>query len=291
LALDIYNVISNSNSSELRFASGILLFYLGRKKPDLIIKEINDNRTNSDLAKRSALIMSLQDVPPWRNDTNLIPQSVKDFVVESSGLDDERLKRLTAKTAIIRYDLDKSRFRPIIESFVDESDINKIIVCQVLEPDNCPDTDFDLLLIKRCSNTNSIGVIEWLIRIMGGKLLLSKIDKQELAVHALAMLRKWSSIPRFSHVDTQFLIEGIGGIDIERAMDFIERWISEENSETIMISVIPNIIYQLYHDKEIALFDRISSWLNRGEKFSKMWFLTIKKILDEIYHFTNHKFN
>ena len=279
----IYNLIKDSEIKSLKIASGFLLGRLSKNSPNLLFNEI-ENIEPTDELKKTSLMLAMQKLVSL-NESLLLPNNIKEFVVECTKSCEAKLSYNAIKACIM---LQGDGFAQTILEYLQKSDEHKIHVCEVIRFSEIKDGELELQIIRGCGKTESIDVINWVSTVIGDKLYSSdkpfgsKMNITKLLAEALNLLRSWSRNKGFQRFDTQWMLERIAKVDLTFAVKFFEQWIEEEDDEILAQFFFPRTLKELFHDYKRDFINILNLWLKKSPFFITVIIFSIKESLNDI---------
>jgi hypothetical protein len=136
-------------------------------------------------------------------------------------------------------------------------------------------------------------VINWITNIIGHKLYRSNINKVTLLEEALKLSKLWSHNKNFQSLDTGWMLEMIGRMDIDSTIKYLETWINEGVDDILSQFLFPNILRELFKNHRTKFVAIINTWKGKTKNLRLLLF-SIKEMLDDIrmhYHSRLSRYN
>ena len=116
-----------------------------------------------------------------------------------------------------------------------ECEENKLFICSAIRYTDVTDNgDFEIWLLSLCAELRSKDAMDLTCSVIHSKLLKSALDKRIFQRKGLEIIRTHSQRAEyFLYINTEWMLERIGQVDINYAISFFEKWIEEENNGVI----------------------------------------------------------
>jgi hypothetical protein len=115
----------------------------------------------------------------------------------------------------------------------------------------------------------------------GIKLSRGKSDKSIIQEQTLNFIKRWSRILNFISPDIQFLVEEAANVNIDYFLQYVERWIEEEDDMYVSKVFVPDLLSNISEKQKCVLNKRMNSWKDKNKKFEDVCIFTIKEIMKD----------
>ena len=166
--------------------------------------------------------------------TITINVQIVDFVLDCANSHDLHLVDEAIRASLLLFNLDKGRFRAVVENYFNKSDHNRIVVYSCLRSNFLSDSDFELSLLKKWNMSNSQYVINWAMTIMAHRLYKGQIDRNMLIDEALRAIKRCCNIENLTVLYNHSLLKELGIANIGYALDYFECIIEDEENYGIL---------------------------------------------------------
>src|SRR5215218_1515097 len=230
IAKTLYCRLKNSNDEKLRRLCVYLLGGIGRVHPSYLIQEIETNMSSPDTISKVNYLRALQIAFANNPDINSISNRIVEFAIDCTTGGDTLLQHDAIIASLILLKLHPTRLRPPILRFVKKSEENRIFICGLfgVRSINTEDEDLELELLDICLNSDSADAVYAAFDAVAFELYKSKLDKIKLQRKTLATVKRWGKCKDYLGVHHQWLLELIGTVDSDYAINFVQDWIQEE---------------------------------------------------------------